>query len=98
MKKVKLISKTTDNRRVYSVYRKQLLESQRLIDCSRCPYHKVENYEGRYYGGRVDGKHQITYPNWKLVSKNSKQWMDKPMKKIIDINYRYEYEYVEFQF
>lgn len=102
MKKAKIISETTTNRRVYNVSYKHYLEGNRLIHCSRCPYHGVENFDGgrywgrKYYDDEYKAKTHLRYPNWKLVSKNPKQWMDKPMKTKITMNETYNYEYVEF--
>jgi hypothetical protein len=79
--KVKKISKTTTNRGVFNRAYKEYLERKSRIHCSRCGYHKGENYTGNYYGSYDVGR--ITHPNWKLVSKNSKQWMEKPIKKKI---------------
>ena len=33
----------------------------------------------------------MTYPNWKLVSKNPKQWMKKPIKIKLEININGEF-------
>lgn len=66
--------KTTTNRTVYNRRRKEV-----LADCSFCRWHPTfwkfsENDQWKDY--YVDGKK----PNWKLVSKNKKQWMKKPLK------------------
>jgi len=66
----------TDNRGVFNRAYKEYLEHKGKIHCSYCKYHKGENYKGNSYGGY--GK--VKLPNWKLVSKNPKQWMKKPMK------------------
>ena len=94
--KSKIISKTTTNRgefnRAYKIY----LEQKCRIHCSYCGYHHNENADGKkWYGGYVyddmeicRGKRKGTntrFPNWKLVSKNPRQWMKKPTK----INTRY---------
>jgi len=74
---------TTNNRYVYNRLRKTILELDAEIRCSRCGYHRGENETNRWYGSFSFhceiGK--IHYPNWKLVSKNKKQWMDKGLKK-----------------
>ncbi len=80
VRKTKKIMETTTNRRVYNIARKKYI-SGKNGDCSFCKYHRGENYDGKQYGGRKDGR--ITYPNWKLVSKNEKQWMEKPIKEYI---------------
>lgn len=77
---MKETSKNTNNRSSYNKLYKRELESNGLISCSRCKYHRGENNGFKHYGG-YEGK-RITLPNWKLVSKNKKQWMIKPMKLI----------------
>lgn len=81
--KSKKISKTTTNRGEFNRAYKFYLEQAGKISCTYCRYHRNENGKGRgYYGGyeRTDGHIKIIYPNWKLVSKNKKQWMDKPTR------------------
>jgi hypothetical protein len=88
--KSKKISKTTTNRGEFNRAYKFYLEQAGKIRCSYCGYHHNENSNQRWYGGYVyddmetcTGKRKGTntrYPNWKLVSKNKKQWMDKPVK------------------
>jgi hypothetical protein len=88
---VKQIVKTTTNRGEFNrAYKKYLEVSKAELHCSYCRFHKGENYAGKWYGGYVyddmetcSGKRKGTntrYPNWKLVSKNPKQWMPKPIK------------------
>lgn len=77
MHKNKTIYDTTASRYVYNRSRKEFLEKNGEIYCSRCPYHRVENItKKRYYGNSREG---IRHPSWKLVSKNRKQWMKKPI-------------------
>lgn len=74
---------TTTNRGEFNRAYKEYLERKGKISCSYCRYHRGENGKGRgYYGGyeRLNNTIYIKYPNWKLVSKNRKQWMSKPMK------------------
>jgi ribulose kinase len=78
MKKAKKISKTTTNRSVYNRAHKHDLEHSGKIRCSYCEYHKNENYDGHCYGGFEDDN--LKRPNWKLVSKNKKQWQKKTSK------------------
>ena len=78
--KGKLELKTTVNRQLHSkLYRRQL-EHGGKIKCSYCHPNKGCNKsrKTKSYGGFSDEK--INYPNWKLVSKNSKQWMGKSIK------------------
>ena len=73
--KAKIISETTTNRYEFNRSYKHSLANKRIISCSYCRYHRGENRTNEYYGGyEEDG---IKYPNWKLVSKNKKQWMVK---------------------
>lgn len=101
--KAKKISKTTTNRGEFNRAYKEYLERKGRIHCSRCGYHRGENYTGNCYGGyeKTNGHMKMTYPNWKLVSKNPKQWMDKPMKTVTKIRYRgtrWESIYVQIKF
>ena len=75
--------KTTTNRGEFNrAYKKYLEVSKGEIHCSYCRYHRGENKTSNYYGGyeRTNGHMSITFPNWKLVSKNRKQWMKKSIK------------------
>lgn len=76
--------KTTTNRWIYNRTRKEWLATTSQIHCAWCKYHKNENRTSRWYGeythfrdGRVESKH----PNWKLVSKKSRQWQVKKNKR-----------------
>lgn len=75
--KTKKLMDTTGSRYEYNRLRKEYL-AKREIKCSWCGYHCGENKEGKWYGGFLDSN--IRYPNWKLVSKNKKQWMKKSLK------------------
>ena len=75
--KVKKIVDTTTNRRVYNRALKMYREN-RVIHCSFCKYHRGENQTSKPYGGFVG--ETIRYPNWKLVSKNRKQWQKKKLR------------------
>lgn len=89
--KVKNIVDNTTNRGEFNRAYKKYLEGKGKISCTYCRYHRNENGKGRgCYGGyeRTNGHIEITYPNWKLVSKNRKQWMEKPMK-IIETTMRW---------
>jgi hypothetical protein len=93
MKIKKIVETTTDNRtynRAIKIYREN-----RVIYCSYCAYHRGENQTSKWYGGYIS--EHVKYPNWKLVSKNRKQWMKKPLKREVDnINHRKE-KYVTFK-
>jgi len=79
--KAKKIEKTTTNRYVYNRNHKRYLECRGELNCSYCFYHSGENYDKKWYGDRISNKKEdIRYPNWKLVSKNKKQWQKKPIK------------------
>lgn len=86
--KAKKIVKETTNRGEFNRAYKRALEHEAKIHCDRCRYHRGENYTGNGYGGYVlngyvhrnNGHLNMKYPNWKLVSKNRKQWMKKPMQ------------------
>ena len=76
VKQTKRIVKTTTSRGEFNRAYKALLENTRRIHCSHCGYHRGENNEKKWYGGYE----KIRHPNWKLVSRNGKQWMKKPTK------------------
>jgi len=80
--KAKEILDTSTNRGEFNRAYKHYLEKKGKIHCSYCGYHRGENRTTKCYGGyvvRVNGHTKTSYPNWKLVSKNRKQWMKKPM-------------------
>lgn len=97
IKKSKKIVETTTNRSVFNkAYKKYV--SSKDGHCPLCKYNRGENYRGKHYGGYLNDKKQIVHPNWKLVSKNKKQWMKKSMNVEIDRdNFRNE-KYVRFKF
>lgn len=68
----------TTNRYLYNRVRKFMLNQKGLIRCSYCGYHLGENCTNEVYGGFESKK--LNLPNWKLVSKNPKQWMKKKLK------------------
>ena len=77
---VKQIVKTTTNRGEFNrAYKKYLEVSKAELHCSYCRFHKGENYTGKSYG---EHHKKTLYPNWKLVSKQPKQWMKKPIKMV----------------
>ena len=79
--KSKKIVKTTTSRSEFNRAYKFYLEQKGEIMCSYCGYHRGENSDKKWYGGYDDIN--IRYPSWKLASKQPKQWMIKPIKKII---------------
>lgn len=97
----KITMDITDNRSVYNKMRKRYLEDTGKIHCARCPYHRGENDERKYYGSwltwRSKGEH-VRYPNWKLVSKNRKQWMKKMIKKEVTTYLNGEYSRIRIKF
>ena len=50
-------------------------------------YLLVDGFHHRRLVANVDGKIDSKYPSWKLVSKNRKQWMKKPLKFDEDLNF-----------
>ena len=79
MKNVNIVNFTT-NRSEFNRAYKRNLEHIGKIRCSYCSYHKNENKTSKWYGGIGYDETNIRFPNWKLVSKNRKQWMKKPIK------------------
>jgi hypothetical protein len=80
--KSKKIVKTTTNRGEFNRAYKFYLEQKAKIHCSYCAYHRCENGCGTKMYGSLSGV-SFRHPNWKLVSKQPKQWMKKPIKKRI---------------
>ena len=81
MSEMKKTMDTTNNSTVYNRNRKNYLEKKGLIRCSYCQYHRGEN-RVKWHGGFIEPEESledsnITYPSWKLASKNPKQWMPK---------------------
>ena len=95
MKNNKLV-KTTTNRGLFNRAHKIYLENRGKINCAYCPYHRKENNKSKYYG-KYGYDLKIKFPNWKLVSKNSKQYMDKPIKIITKFG-RQNRKYIEILF
>jgi len=93
--KSKSIKDTTTNRGEFNRAYKFYLEQKGRIRCSYCKYHRSENSTNNLYWGNE--KH-IKYPNWKLVSKQPKQWMKKPMRKVIKYSCGYQRTHVEIEF
>src|ERR1035437_5111171 len=98
----KLVSETTTNRGEFNrAYKGYLAHKSDGMSCSYCKYHRNENGAGRkyYYGHyRTNGHLNMTYPNWKLVSKNPKQWMKKPIKIKVRTNIIYKNTYFDIVF
>lgn len=70
----------TTNRAYFNKLYKLYLELQAEIRCSYCQYNRNENRKTKSYGGRIkneEDRQNIIFPNWKLISKKEKQWMDK---------------------
>ena len=78
--KSKIITKNTNNNKIYNRYRKKYLCNKGIIKCNFCGYHKGENSNNNFYAiitNKNNTKKSSKFPNWKLVSKNRKQWMKK---------------------
>lgn len=81
MKAKKIVGSTTNRREFNCAYKSYLEHKKNGIHCSYCRYHRGENKTTKWYGGFTDDENEkIRYPNWKLVSKNRKQWMKKETK------------------
>lgn len=99
--KVKKIVEETTNRKVFNRAYKKYLECKGKIICSYCPYHRIENSIWKWYGGYFDenkNSYDIRYPNWKLVSKNRKQWMKKPIRIVEEESKFNKRTYVKIKF
>lgn len=91
--------RNTTNRYVFNRVHKHILEKERKICCSWCSYHYGENSHNKYYGETYcwDNNKKIHYPNWKLVSKKRKQWMEGTYRKKIEVHV-FLGESVKFEF
>lgn len=100
--KVKKVVDSTTNRYVFNRAYKEYLERKGKIHCSYCKFHKNENITTKWYGGHYDeklGECKLRYPNWKLTTKNPKQWMDKRIKITEEVSkYDSKRTYVEIKF
>jgi len=69
-----LFENTTDTALFNKLYKEDIANKHGL--CTYCKYHRGENSTSKWYGGFT--KKKLRYPSWKLTSKKSKQWMNKP--------------------
>ncbi|OQP41095.1 hypothetical protein A4H97_15985 [Niastella yeongjuensis] len=86
------MKETTDSR-TYNLVRKELYAA-----CSRCPWHPtfwrtcIDNpYTPMYMEN--DTRQIRNHPNWKLVSRNRKQWMK---KRFIEVKQRSRSRFVTY--
>jgi len=96
--KAKKIEQTSTNRGEFNRAYKHYLEKKGKIHCSYCPYNRGENDKRKFYSfdTRQNGHINARYPNWKLVSKNKKQWMTKPIKEKTKYYGGYQYYITRF--
>lgn len=91
MKKITELRTTTSNR-VYNILHKEVHADCSHCTWHSCYFGNYHNendswkyyyfyerdYTPKWYRKRINLKGTGKYPNWKLVSKNRKQWMKKP--------------------
>ena len=94
--RVTKIVKNTTNRGEFNRAYKEYLERTGKIHCSYCPHNRGENDKRKVYGG-FKGEN-IKIPNWKLTSKQPKQWMKKPIKTEISHGWHSNKTYVWIKF
>jgi len=99
--KAKKIVKTTTNRDEFNRAYKYHLANKGKIGCAYCRYHKGEN-DGKdsYYidYSWLNGKLFNSRPNWKLATKNRKQWMNKKYKtKTYTYYSRYDNDFISYK-
>ena len=85
--KEKLEYYETTNRNLFNKHYKK-----KYSGCSICGWNSGCNNKNSHYGGHSILKKvtRIKYPSWKLVSKKTKQWMEKPKSyKIIEKEEKY---------
>jgi hypothetical protein len=91
-----ILGKTTNRGEFNRIY-KRYLEHVGKIRCSRCGYHRGENCTWDCFG-TYDSIENLKHPNWKLVSKNRKQWMKKTVKIVKTFSNVLQRDYVEIMF
>lgn len=86
MKAKKLMDETTNR---YEYNRARKIQSG---NWTWCRYHHGDNLDHKLYGDYGKPKFgKFRHPNWKLVSKNKKQWIKKPIKYKTKINWIYKF-------
>jgi hypothetical protein len=95
MKAKKILDETT-NRGEFNRAYKYYLKNTGKIRYTYCRYNSGENGMRKFYGidTRINKLIPTRYPNWKLVSKNRKQWMKKPTKEKIQYFRGYNQTYI----
>jgi len=93
----KILTQTTTNRGEFNRAYKAHLEHTGKIRCTYCGYHKNENARDKKWYGGYDEKN-IRHPNWKLVSRNNKQWMKKPICFVKKVGKISKKTYAEIEF
>ena len=95
MKAKRIIDETTNRGDFNRAYKSYLAQTGK-IRCGYCKYNRSCNNPS-HYGGYEDDKNGLRYPSWKLVSKNRKQWMEKPLKKTTRTIMRNSSDYITFK-
>ena len=95
MKTKEIVDNTTNRGEFNRAYKTYLEHRNNGIGCSYCRYHRGENRTTKYYGTIGNGGSELKHPNWKLVSKNRKQWMRKPIKFKVKYFGGYSRDYTE---
>ena len=78
--KENVLYKTTCDNRTYKLKR----WANEGICCRGCINRRRRTW---YDILEYDNKVRAKYPNWKLVSKNKKQWMRKPLRIKVDVHF-----------
>lgn len=86
--KENVLYKITCDNRTYKLccWRKEGVCCRGCINRRRRTWYDILEY---------DDKVKAKYPNWKLVSKNKKQWMKKPLKFKVDLDLRFTRTYTK---
>lgn len=67
-----------------------------VCHCSYCGYHRNENYRGKHYTTLRSIEH-LKFPNWKLVSKNEKQYVPNTIEVFEYVNNVRSYYKIEWK-
>ena len=79
---------TTNHRRTHKIIHINEVTSC----CLKCAIRKRQTW---YHKMKWENKEHSKFPNWKMVSKNKKQWMKKPLRFIEDTSPYLRYQYID---
>lgn len=100
MKTRKILETTTSRSEFNRAYKAHLANSGEIY-CKYCGHHKGENHTNKLYHidyPWLNSKLLNNRPNWKLATKNRKQWMNKKYKtKTYTYYSRYDNDFISYE-